>query len=113
MARPRKLKSGADAHVFTREDCQKGARRTAEIKREAAKSFTERLADELNAQAAELVASWIQQAQGDYRALEAAASRAFGKPQETVTAKVDAEVRVVTAFDADDRPTLQGDGEAE
>lgn len=79
---PRKLKNGADAHQLTPEDCRKGQARAAELKREAAKSFRERLAERLDEKADEIITTLLAAGAEDWRATVAALDQGFGKPTE-------------------------------
>lgn len=77
-----RLKNGAEAHELTTEDRRKGAARTNEIRSEAAKSFRQRLAEELDRRAADTIDKLLAAGDDDWRAIVAAVDQAFGKPTE-------------------------------
>jgi hypothetical protein len=91
---PRTLKNGNPAHELTREERARGARKgglaKAEKQRELAKTFRERLAEELNRRAEEIVALLVGRLTNEVEktslreltaALARLADQAFGKPR--------------------------------
>lgn len=68
--------------VATAESRRKGALRAAEVKRERAKSFRQRLADKLDERADEIINRLIDASEEDWRAITAALDQAFGRPTE-------------------------------
>jgi hypothetical protein len=105
---PRTLKNGNPAHELTPEERARGARKgglaKAERQRELAKTFRERLAEEMNRRAEEIVTSLLDRLANEVektslQELTAAfirlADQAFGKPPQAVIGESNTPVRIV------------------
>jgi hypothetical protein len=87
------LKSGAPAHIFTPEDRAKGARRSAEVRREKAMTHSQRIRARVEKQEKQLVDALVAKAkEGNVQALQMLWSYAYGLPAKVEPDQLDVSV---------------------
>ena len=90
---PRLLKSGKPAHNFTQEERLKGARRSAEARKERAKSHSQRVRDRVERKEKILVDVLIEKAaEGSIQALQTLWAYAYGTPAKVEPEELDVHV---------------------
>jgi hypothetical protein len=89
----RTLKNGAPVHVFTPEDRLKGAQRSAEVRRERAKSHGQRVRERIEKQEKALVDALVSKAkEGNVQALQTLWAYAYGTPAKVEPDQMDLNV---------------------
>lgn len=77
----RKLKNGAPAHVFTPEEAARGAKRSAEVRRERAKTHSARMREAIERKERQLHKALLEKAcEGNVQAAALLLSYAYGLP---------------------------------